>query len=91
MGLRATSGIPAFTYIYVKKVGQWTMWLRATSRIPTIPYMYENGRTVDHMVTGHFWDSRYRSWPQMLGQWTMWLRATSGIPAITVDQQFLDL
>ena len=58
------------------------MWLRATSGIPAIPYMYENGRTVDHVVTGHLWDSRYR-----VGQWTMWLRATSGIPATAVGHR----
>ena len=44
--------------------------------------VYENDRTVDHVVTGHLWNSRYR-----VGQWTMWLRATSGIPATAVDHR----
>ena len=61
------------------------MWLRTTSGIPAA------GSTVDHVVKGHLWDSRYRCWPQLLGQWTTWLRTTSGIPAITVGQQFLNL
>ena len=60
------------------------MWLRATSVIPAIPYIYKDGRTVDHVVKGNLWDSRYRCWPQLLGQWTMWLATTSGILAITV-------
>ena len=61
------------------RIGLWTMWLRTTSGIPAIPYIYEDSRTVDHMVTDHLWDSRYR-----VRQWTVWLRATSGIPATAV-------
>ena len=72
------------------------MWLWATSGIPATrldsgPCGYGpplgfplQGRTVDHVVMGYLWDSRYRCWSQMLGQWTMWLRATSGILATTV-------
>ena len=65
------------------KHNAWDLKGEVIGQLPECQWsVYENDRTVDHVVTGHLWDSRYR-----VGQWTMWLRATSGIPATAVDHR----